>query len=71
MAMLLTMIMSVWLFAFTPTLQLLLGVVVASVSIALYYLPVGVLAQGAAQGGPGGGGGKVGGHKDKDAHQQV
>lgn len=49
MAMVLTMVASLWLFGTAPTLQLVLGVVVISVSIALYYVPPNMLLQGSAQ----------------------
>jgi UDP-sugar transporter A1/2/3 len=39
-AMLLTTLISAWLFGLQPTLQLLLGIVVAAISLQLYFLPV-------------------------------
>lgn len=39
MAMLLTMVLSVWLFDFKPTLQLLLGIVICVMSLQMYYTP--------------------------------
>lgn len=38
-AMLLTTLISAWLFELQPTLQLLLGIVVAAISLQLYFLP--------------------------------
>ena len=48
MAMVLTMLAALWLFGNAPTLQLVLGVVVISSSIALYYVPPSMLLRGGA-----------------------
>lgn len=43
MAMLLTMILSVYLFSFKPTIQLFLGIVICMISLHMYFAPVQVL----------------------------
>lgn len=44
MAMLVTMIVSVAFFSLEPSLQLLLGILTAAISLALYYVPPATLA---------------------------
>lgn len=44
MAMVVTMVVSVALFALVPSLQMLLGITTASISLMLYYFPPSTLA---------------------------
>ena len=44
MAMLVTMVISVAFFSLEPSLQLLLGILTAAISLALYYVPPATLA---------------------------
>ena len=43
MAMVVTMLVSIGLFALVPSLQMLLGIATASISLVLYYLPPRIL----------------------------
>ncbi|KAL4203047.1 hypothetical protein AMTRI_Chr02g266590 [Amborella trichopoda] len=45
MAMLLTMVLSVFLFDFKPTLQLLLGIIICGMSLHMYFAPVNMLVE--------------------------